>query len=218
VTSAPFAPWELTGESIACLAHWPGWRSRPPLGRGLHRLPGPALVVAVCYTGSPVGPYLELAVGEPARLGARPGWTITAMVVDSPESRMGGVLNWGFPKQLGTLRWTAEGRSRELRWEERGISVRAEASRFVLPVLVPVRALQHRADGPVVVPGRLRGRANVSRVSVSVDDADDPMAGLAGHHIGVVVAGMRFIVKPARHPAGLTTSLRAPLRAPEPVG
>lgn len=139
------------------------------------------------------------------------------MVVDSPESRLGGILNWGFPKQLGTLSWSSEGRIRELRWEERGIVVRGEATRAVLPALVPVRALQRRTDGPVVVPGRLRGLARVARVTVEAP-ADDDVAPLAGDHLGVVVAGMRFVVRPARHPAGVTTSLRAPLRAPDPVG
>jgi hypothetical protein len=216
VTTTPLAPWVLSGESIVCLARWPGARDRGRLPAGLRRLPGPALVVAVRYTGSPVGPYLELAVGEPARLGARPGWSITTMIVDSPDSRLGGVLNWGFPKQLGTLRWSVEGRRRELRWEERGITVAGEASRFVLPALVPVRALQRRSDGPVVVPGRLRGMARPATVTVTAPE-DDPLTGLSGAHLGVVVSGMRFIVKPARRPAGITTSLRAPLRAPEPA-
>ena len=217
MSGAPFAPWVLTGESIACLARLPVSERWSTMPSSLHRLPGPALVVAVCYTGSPVGPYLELAIGEPARLGARPGWCITTMIVDSPESRVGGILNWGFPKQLGTLSWSSEGRVRELRWDDRGIVVRGVASRFVVPVLVPVRALQRRTDGPVVVPGRLRGRASVGRVTVEVPD-DDELAPLAGNHVGVVVQGMKFIVRPARHPAGLATSLRAPLQAPDPVG
>ena len=214
MTSAPFAPWTLTGESLVALA----WAPPPlhPLPEGLHRVPGPHLVGAVCYSDSPVGPYLELAVGEPARLGVRIGWCITTMVVDSAASRLGGRLNWGFPKEVGTLLWSADGRERRLRWVERGIEVRGRAGGLHLPGLVPVRSLQHRTDGPVVVPGRIRGRGRLTRVEVEVGDRD-PLADLDGTHFGVHVAGMRFLVRPARQPVGFASTLRAPLRAPEPA-
>lgn len=214
MTDAPVAPWALTGESLVALA-----RSARPLGPmpvGVHRLPGPCLVVAVRYDGSPVGPYLELAVGEPARLGMRPGWCFTTMVVDSSESRLGGRANWGFPKDLGSLVWETDGHQRSLRWVERGVTVRGTPGRLALPALVPVRALQRRADGPVVVPGRLRGRAHLAPVEVEAPD-DDPLAPLTGSHRGVHVASMRFTVRPARAPVGFYSSLRAPLRAPMPA-
>ena len=138
------------------------------------------LVVAVRYTGSPVGPYLELAVGEPARLGTRLGWCMTTMVVDDAASRVAGRAAWGFPKELGTLVWDRDGEVRSLRWVERGVEVRGVPARWRLPVLVPVRALQRRTDGPVIVPGRLRGVARPARVEVEVGGADDPLAPLAG--------------------------------------
>ena len=213
--AAPVAPWVLGGESIVALAR-PATRSRPPLPHGLARIPGPVLLVGACYTGSPVGPYLELAVLEPARLGLRPGWCTTTMVVDSPESRMGGRLNWGYPKELGSLTWLADGPERELRWAERDVVLRGRAGRVALPFLVPVRSLQRRDDGPVVVPGRLRGRARLAQASLSVPDGD-ALAPLAGGHPGFLVAGMRFVVRPARHPVGLASSLLAPLRAPVPA-
>lgn len=211
---APHAPWTLAGESLACLV-----RGRPGTGAlpdGIEPVPGPSLVVAVCYTGSPVGPYLELAVGEPARLGLRLGWCITTMVVDSPESRAGGQLNWGYPKVLGSLTWRSEGDERELRWAERDVVVRGRSTRFRLPFLSPVQSLQRRADGPVLVPGRLRGLACLTRVELEVPEGD-LLAPLAGRHPGTHVAGMRFRVRPARHPSGFVSSLRAPLRAPEPA-
>jgi hypothetical protein len=216
MTDAPVAPWTLTGESLVAVARCPvGLGTTPP---GVHRLPfGPTLIVAVRYSGSPVGPYLELAIGEPARLGARPGWCFTTMVVDSPASRLGGRANWGFPKEVGSLVWSEDGDERSLRWVERGVTVRGVPGRFALPALVPVRALQRRADGPVVVPGRLRGRAHLARVSVEVGAADDPLAPLVGEHRGVHVTSMRFVVRPARSPVGFTSSLRAPLRAPLPA-
>lgn len=211
---APFAPWQLSGESLVGLAA--ARRSWPTLPWGLQPLPGPSLVVAVSFATSPVGPYLELAIGEPARLGVRPGWCITTMVVDSAASRLGGRLNWGFPKELGTLVWRSDGPDRELHWVERNIVVRGHASGLPLPVLVPVRTLQRRSDGPVVVPGRLLGRGRVGLVEVEVPEGDE-LALLAGRHPGMHVAGMRFIMRPARHPVGLASTLRAPLRAPEPA-
>jgi hypothetical protein len=180
------------------------------------KLPGPALVIANRYTDSPVGPYLELALGCPARLGVRPGWCFTTVVVDQPDARMGGRLNWGFPKELGKLLWRQDGDERELRWVDRDICVRGTPTKFVLPLLLPMRALQRRADGPVVVPARLRGRGRIATVNVYVPQGD-PLVALAGGHRGLHLAGMRFTVRPARHPVGLASTLLAPLRAPEPA-
>ena len=201
----------LTGESIIGLARCPARLGAMP--GGLRRVPGPVLVAAVRYSSSEWGPYLELAIGEPARLGLRLGWCMTTMVVDSAASRSQGRAAWGFPKELGTLTWDADGDERELRWSEREIVVRGVPSSARLPVLVPVRALQRRADGPVVVPGRLRGLARLARVEVATPD-DDALWPLNGFHRGCTVSGMRFVVRPARTPFGLTSTLRAPLHAP----
>ncbi len=202
----------LAGESIIGLARCPA-----PLGAmppGVHRVPGPVLVAAVHYEDSDLGPYLELAIGEPARLGVRLGWCISTMVVDSAASRAEGRATHGFPKELGSLAWDRDGDERELRWRERQIAVRGVPSAFRLPVLVPVRALQRREDGPVVVPGRLRGVARLARVEVATPD-DDPLWPLAGVHRGCTVAGMRFRVGHARTPFGLASTLRAaPLHPP----
>ena len=194
---------------------WAQW-SGGELPGDLRSLPGLSLVTAARFEHSPVGPYHELAVSRPARLGARPGMCVTTMVVDSHESRVGGRQNWGFPKELGTLHWEVSGDERSLTWEERKVQVRAVPGGPSLPVLVPMRALQRRADGMVLVPGRLRGLARLSRVEIETRD-DDPLAGLAGPHRGLVISGLKLVVDPARHPRGLTASLRAPLRAAEPA-
>jgi hypothetical protein len=212
--SAPVAPWALQGESLVALA-----RCRTSVGSlpsGVHRLPGPCLVVANRYTDSPVGPYLELAVGCPAAMGPRPGWCYTTMVVDNADARKGGQLNWGFPKELGKLLWRQDGDERELRWVDRDLCVRGVPGRLVLPFLVPMRSLQHRADGPVVVPARLRGRGRTASVTVYAPQ-DDPLAGLSGTHRGLHVSSMKFVVRPARRPVGVASTLLAPLRAPEPA-
>jgi hypothetical protein len=210
----PHAPWLLGGESLVALAS-----TKEPLGdvpEGLRRVPGPCSITAARYDDSPVGPYRELAVGQPAHLGARLGLCITTMVVTSVDSRLGGRVNWGFPKEMGTLVWLDEGEDRVLRWEERDIVVRASPVGPPLPVLLPLRALQRRADGLVSIRGHTRGRGRVAHVDVDVP-ADDPLAGLAGRHRGLLIAGMRLVVNPARRPVGLTATLRAPLRAPEPA-
>ena len=194
---------------------WARWRSMT-LPADLHPLPGPAMVTAARFDQSPVGPYLELAVGEPARLGARPGMCVTTMVVDSVDSRLGGRANWGFPKQLGTLRWDSQDEERALRWEERQVSVRALPFGPAVPMIVPIRVLQRRADGMVVVPGRLWGRGRLSRVHVEVPPGD-PLAALGGRHPGLLVSGLHLVIDPARRPTGLTATFRAPLRAPEPA-
>lgn len=210
----PHAPWLLGGESLLALASL-----KEPLGdipEGLRRVPGPCSITGARYDESPVGPYRELAIGQPAHLGARLGLCITTMVVTSVDSRLGGRVNWGFPKEMGTLVWLDEGEDRVLRWEEREIVVRASPVGPPLPVLLPLRALQRRADGLVSVRGHARGRGRVARVDVEVP-ADDPLAGLAGRHRGLMIAGMRLVMNPARRPVGLTATLRAPLRAPEPA-
>jgi len=213
-TTPPVAPWELAGEGVVALVRAPA--NRPPLPVGLHPMPGPVVVAAVRFTESPVGPYLELSVAEPARLGARIGFCVTLMVVDSPESRLAGRLNWGLPKQLGTLRWLADGDERTLAWDDRDVVVRGKPSGPSVPMIAPVRSLQRRADGLVVVGGRLRGHARPARIEIAVPDTDG-LGGLSGSHRGMVLTGVRMVVNPARRPAGLTATLRAPLRAAEPA-
>lgn len=214
VGTTPPAPWVLGGESIVGLARWRG--PAPPLPPALRPAPGPWVVAAVRYTGSPVGPYLELAVAQPARIGVRPGWCVQVMVVDSPASRIGGRLHWGLPKELGTLRWDEEGREAALTWEEKGVVVRGRPLPGPpLPWLVPVRALQQRGDGPVHVPGRLRGTGRLSTVRVEVDEQRAPdLLPLAGRHPGVHVRGMQMILREARTPTGVVAALRNAQRVP----
>jgi hypothetical protein len=213
-TTPPAAPWELAGECVVALVRPPP--CRPPLPVGLHPVPGPLVVVAARFTESPVGRYLEFSVLEPARLGARVGLCATLMVVDSADSRRGGRLNWGLPKELGTLRWLAHENERTLAWEDRDVVMRAEPSGPTVPMVAPVRSLQRRADGLVVVGGRMRGHARSARVEITAPDTDG-LFGLAGWHRGMVMSGVRMVINPARRPAGLTATLRAPLRAAEPA-
>ena len=156
---APLAPWALAGESIVGLARWQG--APPVFPVGLTRMPGPALVAATRYTDSPVGAFVELIIGHPARLGLRFGWMISESVVTAEDAWIGGRLNWGFPSERADLRWEVDGHARALVWPSRGFSIRGEPKGMPLPWLVPVRALQRRSDGCMIVPGHQRGKGAV---------------------------------------------------------
>lgn len=186
-----------------------------PLPDGLRPMPGPALVFGVRYTASPVGPFFELAVAVPARLGLRPGLCLVADVVSEPAAKVGLRCNWGFPADVGRLTWGVDGDERVLRWEDRGLVMRAVPFGPQLPLFVGVRSVQRRGDGPVVVPRRLVALGRLGRARVEVP-ADDELAWLAGPHRGAVLSAARVVMRPARHPLGLLSSFRAPSRAVEP--
>ena len=211
-------PWRLSGECIVALAR--GGGRREPLPPGIDPLPGPCLVLGAQYDESPVGPYRELAVAEPARLGARVGMCVTTMVVTTAESRRAGRANWGLPKELGTLEWLHDGDARVLRWLERDLVVRATALGLPLPTLVPFRTLQRRTDGPVSALARVRGLARPAKVEVTVPEGD-PLAWLAGGHLGTVLSSARLVMGDACPPeeAGALTraARRAARSAPEPA-
>ena len=203
------------------------WVARPagstvPLPPGSARLPGPAAVVAMRYDDTPVGPYLELSLLVPARLGLRPGMCTVAMVVTSPEAQMECRRSWGLPTELGQLRWSAEGDDRRtMAWDERGFSFVACAhGPAVLAPLVPVRSAAWRPGGPVVLVRRLRARVRSATCELAVDEGDE-FAWLAGRHRGVALAGARIVADAARRPAGLLSSVPWRERAagaPEPAG
>lgn len=228
--NVPHAPWRLKGRLVLGSVRVPagaldGLLSAAGARRlgGLRRSPGPGALVAASYTDSPVGPYDELTLAVPARIGLRPGMAAALSVVNNAEARRGGQRNWGMPAEVGALRWSHSAGQSTLHWEERGLSITGVPLGPVLPFLVPLRSVQHRSDGPVVVPRRLWGRVRLARTIVSLlreddeDDDEDGLSWLAGAHPGAVVEGMRMVVHPARRPIGLLSSLRAPLRAPEPA-
>lgn len=183
-----------------------------PLPDGVDPAPGPAVVAAVRYTDSPVGPFLHLAVLVPARLGAHPGWSAVLVVADTPDAVVGLQLNWGIPATLGELRWFARDGVRQLLWEDRDLSVKARGRGVGVPMVVPHRLVQTRADGPVVVPDRHWGIVRPAMVSVEVG-ARDALDCLDGRHVGATVDGVHRTLAPARTPVGLLAPLRAPATA-----
>jgi hypothetical protein len=174
------------------------------------------MITASRFMQSPVGPYLQLAVALPARLGGRFGWCVTHLVVDKQDARTGARLNWGFPAELGTLRWREDGPVRELIWEERELAVRGRGRGPKIPLAIPHRELQHRGDGPVIVPDRLLGMFRAATVRIQAFPGDE-LSVIAGGHLGSVVSGANRVVREARTPVGLIAPLRAPVAVTEPL-
>src|SRR5262245_52933023 len=144
MTLPAHAPWRMQGDVIAAFVRRSG--ARPALPDGIRSMPGPSFVLAVHYTSSPVGPYLELGFSDPARIGLRPRLCVALMAVSSVDARVGGIVNWGFPKELGTLSWDATDDAAGLKWKERAIDVSGEMVGSVrVPVAFPMlRWLQRR--------------------------------------------------------------------------
>jgi hypothetical protein len=203
----PDPPWLLRGE---CILAWVAQgRRRQALPPGLVALPGRAALVGVHYDDSPFGPYDELSLAVPARLGLRPGLCVVAMAVTSPDARRACRTNLGLPAELGSLRWSAHGVDRSMAWDERGVLLRGVPWGPSVPAMVPVRSVQRGSDGPVIVPRRFSARMRLAACHAEVP-ADDALAWVTGRHPGAVMAGMRIAAHPARRPAGLLSSIARP--------
>src|SRR5688572_30610124 len=179
MVSGPPPPWRLVGE---CVLGWVrsgsslvGLRSLLP--EGVRALPGPAALVAVSYSDSPVGPYLELSLALPARLGLRPGLCVVFQVVSLPAVRTAYRSSWGLPATVGPLSWSTDGHERVVRCDEPGIELRGHPVGPAFPAWVPVRSVQRRADGPVVLPRRFLSLVRLARTTVAVDEDADGHAG-----------------------------------------
>ena len=186
------APWSIRGEAVVALC---------PRGR---------VVIAERYDASPVGPYVSLGVARVARVGLRIGLTFSRMVVNNHDRLAAGRRNWGMPGELGALSWATVADETVVLWHEAEVELRAVARGSGSRLWIPARLLQHRADGPVVVPMRMRGRARWATVSLSAPVDDDDLGPLAGSHRGFVVSGMAVQLRVARRPAGRVWSSLAP--------
>lgn len=210
----PEAPWSLSGEVVVALVRRPRRGDVGALPAGLQPLPGPAVVWAGHWAQTPVGPFTELAVAVPARLGLRPGLCITMSVVNNAEARMAGRLGWGMPRQLGSLRWLAVGPQRTLGWADRDIEVRAEVRPGAGPFTKAWLGLQRRSDGLVVVPARLTGWIRRARVTIDVP-SDDALQPMGGSRRGWIISGRTLVLEPSRRPTGLLRTFVAPRVEPE---
>ena len=212
-------PWRMRGETILAWARMKRTTRRSlsrSLPQGVRMLPGlPAVVVGVAYQDSPVGPYHELAIGVFGRIGLRPGLSAVLQVVDAPEARKVYRQHWGLPTDLGTFLWSRDDDERTMRWEERGVVLRGVPVGFRIPMGVPMRSVQRRSDGPVVLPRRLWCLMRLARTTVEVaeplNEQEIDLDWLAGPHPGAMLNHMRIVAGLARHPTGALSSLRAPL-------
>lgn len=220
----PAPPWRLEGDAIVAFAGVPA-AERERLPGGARGLPGPALVFAISYSSSPVGPYLETVVCIPAWYLGRPGYCVTTIAVDSEPALWAGLDFWGYPKVLGTMEWEADGPVRELRWKERDLVVRARAATRPVPAATIVPTVQALPDGGGAFTGlRIVGRLAPARIEIEAPDG--PLAGLAGRHWGTVAAGMRMSVpRPAllgpvsaRSAAAIAGRVLLPAHRPELIG
>jgi hypothetical protein len=210
-----YAPWELFGEAMVARVHIPPHRV-PLLPKSIHRIPLlPGVVIAERFSSSPVGEFLSLAVGIPARVGVRPGICFVLTAVSSENVRLAARNTWGFPTELANLEWGTFGRERELSWSERGISVRGIPATVPFPFLFGFRSLQRREDGSALSPFRMRAIARRAQIDIETDD-DDPLVWVNGQHRGVYLGTSRVRIAPARTPLGIFSTLRAPLRARAP--
>lgn len=207
-------PWRLGGDCVLAWVPVPS-ELRDLLPRGVRALPGPAALVAVAYDDSPFGPYLELSLGLPARIGLRPGLCVVFQAVSDPRVRRAYQLAWGLPATVAGLSWWADGDERVMRCEEPGLEVRGIPVGPRFPAIVPVRSVQRRADGPVVVPRRFLALVRLSRTVVSTGPSF--LEGVRGAHPGAVMSGVRIVARPARHPTGVWSTLRAPMPAMDPT-
>ncbi len=191
------APWSLRGETVVAFCG------------------GRMIALAERYDASPVGPYLSFGVAHVARVGLRIGLRFSTMVVDNHDRLSAGRRNWGLPGEMGTLNWATVGDESVLVWHERGIEVRGRATGVGFPLYAPLRLLQHRADGPVVVPSRMRGRVKKAAVDVVVPAEDEDFRSLSGPHRGLVITGMAAQLRPARVAVGHLWSGQAPSPSPD---
>lgn len=203
-------PWTMTGECVIAPVGRPDIAG--PLPAGLAALPGPALLVAERHAESPAGPFVTFVLGRPARLGVRAGICFVTAAVSSTDSRMAGRHHWGFPGEVASLHWDAGVDEHVIRWVERDVTVRATFGRRAVLLAIPFRAVQRREDGPVIVPGRLRGRTRTGRIHVEAPR----LTGLGGGHRAIHVAGLRLVLHPARAPRGRLGTLLAPAPGVEP--
>jgi hypothetical protein len=219
----------MVGEAVVAFVRGQGPTAacRALLPDGIRALPGPAVVVGVSYQDSPVGPYVELAVGVPARLGLRPGLCVVFQVVSVPDAGRAYRTSWGLPAVVRpALTWSSTPEELVVTCADLGFRLVGGPTGPGVPMVLPLRTLQRRTDGPVVLPRRLIARVRRARTEVHV--ATEPAApalaeehaflsSLGGTHAGLVLSGARILARPARSPAGLWSSLRAPLSVAEPA-
>lgn len=146
------------------------------------------VLAALHHTRSPFGPFTELAVGKIA-IGLGPGG------LPGLRRRTIAVGPGSHPvpegAEVAALKWWAEGRVREVHWDERGLRLRAKIGRTGFRA--PFVARMATSDAGLAPRGKagLPSRGILARVDVEVP-RDDPLAALAGRRHGLLASTARL--------------------------
>jgi len=171
----------------------------------------PVFLAALHHTASPFGPFVEIVAGElRSRPGLRPRLRQTTLAVSGgPAARQ------ALP-EAATVKWWADEPHREVRWEERGFSLRAEARRVAVPAIVPSDLLHPGWAGVRQKSARrLPAKVHLARIEIEALAGDGQLARFAGRRSG-------FLVTTASQIGGeawlhLVRTLRSPAVAAEPA-
>ena len=208
--------WALVGEAVVVVARR---RRARRVSRPFRRIPGaPAIVVAARWQSSPVGRFDEVAVLEPAVVRMRPGLVLAAHGISVPQASGTYRAEWSLPAEPATIRWSSDAGGCTVTWEEEALRAEVSASRWLIPMLLPLPVVQ---GGPVPfrVPQRLRGLARPAKVVIACESASSDLAWLDGPHRGLLFRAARLAMLPSRSsPATALQTLRLPMPAgPEPA-
>ena len=142
----------------------------------------PSFLAALHHTASPFGPFVEIVAGEfRSRPGLRPRLRQTTLATSGGPARETGAG--------AVITWWADEPVREVRWDERGFRLRAEAKRVAVPALVPSDLLHPGWAGAEADHARrLPAKVHLARIEVEVPSDDEQLARFAGRRSGFLVA------------------------------
>ena len=169
----------------------------------------PAFLAALHHTASPFGPFVEIVAGEfRSRPGLRPRLRQTTLAVSGGPARETGAA--------AVLKWWADEPLREVRWEERGFRLIAEARRVAVPALVPSDLLHPGWAGAEADHSRrLPARVHLAKIEVEAPPDDEQLARFTGRRPGFVVTTAAQIGGEAW--LHLVRTLRLPAPVAEPT-
>jgi hypothetical protein len=143
----------------------------------------PTFLAALHHTASPFGPFVEIVAGEfRSRPGLRPRLRQTTLAVSGGRAakELAGVA--------ATIKWWAHEPLRDVRWEERGLHLRAEAKRVAVPAIVRSDLLHPGWAGADTEPARrLPAKIHLARIEVEVSPDDGQLARFNGRRSGFLV-------------------------------
>ena len=142
----------------------------------------PVFLGALHHTASPFGPFVEIVAGEfRSRPGLRPRLRQSTLAVSGGPGRQAGA-------EVAALSWLTDEPLREVRWDERGFCLRAEAKRAAVPALVPSDLLHPGWAGAETEHARrLPAKVHLARIEVEVPSDDMQLGRFAGRRSGFLV-------------------------------